>query len=92
MSYILADDTVRDAEENIWKERELILEMEIHQAKECLLDWVSALDWATEISCTHWQLWNDLSAIRAKNLGITMNKPMKLFAQCVSLSKSKKEH
>jgi len=38
MSYILADDTVRDAEENIWKERELILEMEIHQAKECLLD------------------------------------------------------
>lgn len=36
MSYMLADH--RDAEENIWKEREMILEMEIHQAKERLLD------------------------------------------------------
>lgn len=37
MSYTLAEDTVRDADENIWKDREMILEIEIHKTKECLL-------------------------------------------------------
>lgn len=47
MNYTLADDTVRDTEENFWKDREMILVMEIHQAKERLLDCLSTglSDW-----------------------------------------------
>lgn len=75
---MLADDTVRDAEEIICNKREMILEREIHQAEERLPDWVIKIFLHTLTALER------LVIYQRKHLGTNMNGLMKGCAQYIS--------